>query len=348
MSNVVENRVIEIVRHCVRGSRGSLGSLGAPGSVPFGQNANLEHRVNPVNLLVMISTVVELVTAGESFDDLLFYGLTRLPEAGQELRTTSFLRSPGGGAVITAVAAARLGVRCAVVSALSAESAQLLRAERIAIRNLRANGEPTALTIALSTRRDRRFITFEGGNRRVPSRIRALLPRTRTRHVHFAFVPRPCAPWIASLHRLRRRGVTTSWDFGWDDGLAHDPEFFSVAFAVDFLFLNRAETLMYARRRSLRAAIDRWRTARTRVVVKLGPSGSRVVGGGVDVRAPAPRVRRVVDSTGAGDAFNGGFLAAVLRGRPLRDALALANRVGAASTQQPGGIAGLPRLRGLS
>src|SRR5581483_5218130 len=126
----------------------------------------------------MIAAVVELVTAGESFDDLLFYGLTRLPDAGQELRTTSFVRSPGGGAVITAVAAARLGVRCAVVSALSAESERLLRAERITIRNLRANGEPTALSVALSTRSDRRFITFEGGNRRLPPRIRALLART--------------------------------------------------------------------------------------------------------------------------------------------------------------------------
>jgi sugar/nucleoside kinase (ribokinase family) len=291
----------------------------------------------------MIPTVVELVTAGESFDDLLFYGLTRLPEAGQELRTESFSRSPGGGAVITAVAAARLGVRCAVVSALSAESVRLLRAERIGIRNVRANNEATALTVALSTRRDRRFITFEGVNRRVPSRIRALLPRTRTRHVHFAFVPRPCAPWVASINRLKRRGVTTSWDFGWDDGLARDPAFFAVATAVDYVFLNRAETLMYARRRTLRAAIDRWRTARTRVVVKLGAGGSRIVGAGVDVSAKAATVGRVVDSTGAGDAFNGGFLAAVLRGRTLRDALALANRVGAASTQQPGGIAGLPR-----
>src|SRR5581483_4432970 len=114
-------------------------------------------------------------------------------------------------------------------------------------------------------------------------------------------------------------------DFGWDDGLARDPEFFAVATAVDYVFLNRAETLMYSRRRTLRAAIERWRSARARVVVKLGAGGSWIVGGGVEVRAPAPRVRRVVDSTGAGDAFNGGFLAAVLRGRTLRDALALAN-----------------------
>ncbi len=296
----------------------------------------------------MIAPVVELVTAGESFDDLLFYGLQRMPDAGQELRTASFARSPGGGAIITAVAASRLGIRCAVMSALSPESARLLRAERVAIRNLRRAGEATALTVALSTRRDRRFITFEGINRALPARIRSFLPRTPARHVHFAFVPRPCRPWIASIDRLKRRGVTTSWDFGWDDGLARDPDCLSMAGAVDFVFVNRAETLLYARRRSFRAALDRWRRSAGHVVVKLGAAGSRIVGNGVDVRAPGLPVRRAVDSTGAGDAFNGGFLAAMLRGRTLRQALAVGNRIGALSTQRAGGIAGLPRLKGLS
>ena len=54
---------------------------------------------------------------------------------------------------------------------------------------------------------------------------------------------------------------------------------------------------------------------------------------------------RVVDTTGAGDAFNAGFLAGRLRGLDLRDALQLANRVGALSTRRAGGLAGLPRIR---
>jgi sugar/nucleoside kinase (ribokinase family) len=291
--------------------------------------------------------VVELLTAGESFDDLLFYGLRRLPAAGEELRTESFFRSPGGGALITAVAAARLGIRCAVVSALSRESERLLRTERVLVRNLRAAREPAALTVALSTPADRRFITFNGVNDRLPNRIRTVLPRTRARHVHFAFVPRPCRPWIAAVDQLRRRGITTSWDFGWDDRLPRDAHFRTLAAAVDYLFLNRSEMLIYAGRRSARRALDRWRAAPRHVIVKLGAAGSCVVGGGVNVRAAAPRVR-AVDSTGAGDAFNAGFLAARLRGRTLRQALVLGNRIGAQSTRRPGGIAGLPARSMLS
>ena len=67
----------------------------------------------------------------------------------------------------------------------------------------------------------------------------------------------------------------------------------------------------------------------------------------MDIRA-APARARVVDTTGAGEAFNAGFLAARLRGAGLEGALMLANRVGALSTRKAGGIAGLPRLKEVS
>ena len=51
---------------------------------------------------------------------------------------------------------------------------------------------------------------------------------------------------------------------------------------------------------------------------------------------------RAVDSTGAGDAFNGGFLCGVLRGLPPRACLRLGNFVGARSTRRAGGLDGLP------
>jgi len=293
---------------------------------------------------VVPSQLVDLLTAGEAFDDFVFYALDRLPANGEELKTDAFSRSPGGGAVITAVAAARLGLRCAVMSGLSDEGERLLLDEGVSVRNLRRPEEPAALTVALSTRRNRRFLTFDGMNDRLPDRLRRLLPRARARHVHLAFYPRPCRPWLGVVQTLRRRGVTTSWDFGWNPQLVRDPQFRALSGAVDYLFLNRDEALMYARQATLAGALDRWRGNVRHVVIKLGASGSRLVGGGVDVRAAAPRTR-VVDTTGAGDAFNAGFLVAKLRGGSLHAALRLANCVGAFSTRRAGGIAGLPPRR---
>ncbi|MGH7394804.1 MAG: carbohydrate kinase family protein, partial [Candidatus Methylomirabilales bacterium] len=66
----------------------------------------------------MAARTFPLVCAGEAFEDLVFFGLPRVPAPGEELKTSSVLRTVGGGALITAVAAARLGTRTRVVSGL--------------------------------------------------------------------------------------------------------------------------------------------------------------------------------------------------------------------------------------
>jgi sugar/nucleoside kinase (ribokinase family) len=286
--------------------------------------------------------MLDLVTAGEAFDDFIFHGLTRLPKPGEEIKTSRFSRSSGGGAVITAIAAARLGIRCGVVSGLSRESARLLRSEGVSVTNLRKRSEPPALTVALSMPADRAFVTFNGVNDRLPVRLRRALTRIRARHVHMAFYPPRCRPWVAVIERLRRRGVTTSWDFGWNPPLRADRAFDALAAAVDYLFVNQDEAMLYSGTRRIADALAHWRRSQRPVIVKLGGSGSRAVADGIDIRAGALRAR-VVDTTGAGDAFNGGFLAAILRRRDLSAALRLGNRVGALSTERAGGIAGLPR-----
>lgn len=292
--------------------------------------------------MIPLPRVLDLMIAGEGFDDFVFYGLDTLPVDGQELKTSNFSSSPGGGAVITAIAAARMGMACGVITAVSADAARLLRHERVRLHNVLRRGEAPAITVALSTRRDRSFVTFNGVNDRLPPRIRRALGRVRARHVHLALNPSPCRRWLTVLASLRRRGISTSWDFGWNPDAARDRDFWRLAGALDYVFLNRDEALSYARARTLDAALARWRRLDCVVVIKLGANGSCAVGAGHDVSAPALRTR-VVDTTGAGDAFNAGFLAAQLRGANLRAALRLGNRIGARSTRRAGGIAGLPR-----
>jgi sugar/nucleoside kinase (ribokinase family) len=261
---------------------------------------------------------------------------------GEELKTQAFVRSPGGGEVITALAAARLGVRTGIISGLGDESERSLAAARVHVRNVRQPGEPTPLTVVLSTRRDRRFVTFIGMNDRLPARLKAALGTVRARHVHLAFHPPRCASWIGVVERLRARGISTSWDFGWIGGLERDPAFLRLAFAVDYLFLNRVEAVKYARQSTLAEATRVWRRTPHAAVIRLGAAGSFIVGGYGEYRAAAPKVR-TVDTTGAGDAFNAGFLAARLQGLGFDRALRAGNGVGARSVQRAGGSAGLPR-----
>jgi sugar/nucleoside kinase (ribokinase family) len=230
------------------------------------------------------------------------------------------------------------------VSAVGDGAVALLRAEGIEVRNLRREGEAHAISAALSTRRDRSFVTFNGINDRLEPRFAAAVGKERARHIHFAFYPHDCRRWARALAAARQRGTSTSWDFGWNEGLLRDPGFPALTAALDYLFLNEVEAPLYSRRRSLERAVDYWRSHTRNAVIKLGPRGSRWVSSSIDVAAPAPKAR-VVDTTGAGDAFDGGFLHARLRGAGPAACLKAGNRMGALSTRAPGGIGGLPRPR---
>ena len=300
---------------------------------------------------------LDLLTVGEAFQDLIFVGLPHMPKSGEELRTGAFVATIGGGAVITATAAARLGLRTAIVSGLSADAAAALRRDKVRVVNVKRRAEAHAVSVSLSTAHDRSFVTFNGINDVLETRLPGPIARQRARHVHLAFAPRSCARWIRIVDRLRRRGVTTSWDFGWNPPLRRAAGFDRLLGCSDFVFVNEAEAALYAGARRGTAAIAYWRRTTRNTIIKLGPRGSRWIAGAdaarglpfdaaqgrhpSDISLRAPRVR-VVDTTGAGDAFNGGFLVAFLRGGSPRECLRLGNFVGAESTRAAGGIGALP------
>jgi sugar/nucleoside kinase (ribokinase family) len=79
------------------------------------------------------------------------------------------------------------------------------------------------------------------------------------------------------------------------------------------------------------------------VVVKLGAQGALAVSGDQVIRSPAVAVEEV-DSVGAGDSFDAGFLAGHLAGRPPEESLRLANACGALSMRAAGGTGAQPTL----
>ena len=288
----------------------------------------------------------DLACVGESFEDLIFAGLERLPRLGEELRTKSFVRTYGGGATITAVAAARLGVSTRIVSALADGAVARLREEGVLVTNLRKRDELHAITAALSTPKDRAFATFDGINAELGPRFVKALGLVQARIVHCALCPRDIPPLVRALRALRARGVRVSLDFGYDQNLARDPLLPGLIAEADFLLINEEEAKLYAKRRSLAQAESFWKQHARNTVIKLGANGSRWMSPRGSVEEAAPKVRPL-DTTGAGDAFNAGFLAGLLSGLPPRRTLRLGNTVGARSTRAVGGLDGLPCIEDL-
>jgi ribokinase len=289
-----------------------------------------------------------LLCAGEAFEDLIFAGLDHLPELGEEIRTDHFTSTIGGGAVITSVRAARLGMRTHLIGALSDAAVTRLKKERLQITNLRKPKEPHAVTAALSTGGDRAFVTYNGVNSQLEDRLAKTLAslsrrcaqassaRRRT-HIHFCFYPHDCSRWSAIVTRMRNSGVTTSWDFGWNEPLTNDRGLTDLIDALDFVFVNEHEARLYTGELSLEAAVPHWRERKAITIVKLGEAGAVWLAPDRDIHVRAPRVK-VVDTTGAGDAFNAGFLVAWMNGKTPNQCLAAGNKVGSESTRQAGGL----------
>jgi hypothetical protein len=208
----------------------------------------------------------------------------------------------------------------------------------VTITNLRKPHEPHAITAALSTATDRAFVTFNGVNVHIESRIAKAIAAATASHVHFCFFPHDCSTWTHLVASLRKRGATTSWDFGWNETLTNDRGLADLVDALDFVFVNEHEAKLYTGEDTLTAAIPAWRERQAITIVKLGEAGAVWLAPDRDIHVEAPVVTKVVDTTGAGDSFNAGFLVAWMKGKTPEQCLAAGNKAGAASTRVAGGL----------
>jgi sugar/nucleoside kinase (ribokinase family) len=140
------------------------------------------------------------------------------------------------------------------------------------------------------------------------------------------------------LREARESGVQTSVDVAISRNKGKPADLWPCLHHTDYFFCNRreAESLTGVMGVEEAAHALRARGART-VIVKLGAEGCRAVGPDVDVRVAGLPVR-VVDTTGAGDAFAAGFIAAVLRGEKLEAACAAGNAAGARIVSKLGAV----------
>ena len=296
-----------------------------------------------------------LVVFGEFFIDLVFYGLPKVPRMGEEVKTASFARFPGGGLATTALVAAGLGTPTQIITrvgrdALANPAWWELIASGITLRGCEFDPNlPTAMTVCAAFDGDRMMITHDAINRKLERLLaqgNARKQMGRAKHVHLACALRPPQTWIPAIRRLRKQGLTVSADIGWNTDVLESSRLPLLLKEFEFVFPNEPEARAMTGKKSVEAAarkLARW----VRVpVVKLGSDGSLALLNGKILRVKSARVR-TVDATGAGDAFNGGFLHGYLAGWPLAECLRAGNVCGALATTRPGGSSAIPTRRQL-
>ncbi|WP_108482692.1 carbohydrate kinase family protein [Oceaniglobus ichthyenteri] len=273
-----------------------------------------------------------ILCIGRLYCDLVFGDVPRLPAMGQEVYAGALSLHAGGGAVITAAHLAALG-RAAHLAAywpadpfegkITADVSGAQIGHSLCQPSL---GHEPQITVAISGATDRAFLTRRVGPA-VPRLTPAQLKALNIGHIHIGELATLIeVPGLIGL--ARAVGATVSLDCSWDD--ATTAKAAPLIRAVDVFFPNEAEV----------AQLEQLGLAppyAPLTVVKLGQNGATAHAPCGSHSVAAQRVD-VVDTTGAGDAFNAGFLNSWLNGAAIPECLAAGNAQGARAVQQVGGF----------
>jgi len=295
----------------------------------------------------------DVAIVGEVYMDHVFTGFNAWPKPGEEVFTSRYTQELGGGGAITACALARLGRAVTLIAVVGEEELPWLERRLssfgVSSEGLSSGTGKTGVTVSLSTTEDRSFFTFVGENARLgdhldsPAVIDTLIT---SRHVHFAM---PLTDSTASriLPVLSAAGCTVSLDVGHHTQWLRDPANQSTCAAVDYFLPNEreAELISGADAESYLSFTGQndWRSG----IVKLGSRGAAMRQGGSTLRVPSPHVE-VVDTTGAGDAFDAGFIDGLLDEASGEECLRRGCICGCLSVRAAGALLGLPDRNELS
>lgn len=291
-----------------------------------------------------------LVVVGEFFLDLIFYALPDLPRLGEEVKTRHFAQLPGGGLATTSLVASRLGTSTAAIArvgedARSSPAWRSLEENKVFVGACEFSPSlPTARTVCAAFNGDRMMITHDVINQHLEkllSRPAVQQALQRAQHVHLACALWPIAPWLVWIKRLRAHGLSVSADIGWNPEMFKSPGLPRLLQTLDFLFPNEVEARAITGEKSTERALKKLAEWMPRPLIKLGQAGSIAIQDRKVMRV-APLQVRAMDATGAGDAFNGGFLHGYLAGWDLEDCLRAGNVCGALATTGAGGSSVLP------
>ena len=292
----------------------------------------------------------QVLVIGELNVDIVATGLRRFPEMGSEILVEDCELTLGSASAIFAVGMAKLGHKVTFVSQVGSDSfgdfcITALKNLGVSTKNVqrRAN-EKTGVTIALSGKRDRALVTYQGAVASLTAdRINeALLKRHDHLHLTSYYLQQGLRPSFAAiLRQAKALGLTTSFDPNSDPSQRWNSKIDSVLSHVDVLFVNEREATKLTRTSTAKAALSVLGKKVPCTVVKRGASGAMAIQSKELFTDAGFRIK-AIDTTGAGDSFDAGFVSAYLRKAPLPECLRIGNACGALSAMSTGGTAGQP------
>jgi sugar/nucleoside kinase (ribokinase family) len=294
---------------------------------------------------------LDVVVICEINVDVVVTGLDGPPRFGAERAVSGVTLTAGGSGMITATGLADLGLRAGICGMAGDDPFGRFMLDHCIRHGIDTTGividlgEQTGASVLLSTSADRAILTHLGAMAHFSlEQVRMDVP-ARARHLHLSshFLQRALQPDVPDLlARAHAMGLTTSADTG------HDPEerwqVQGLLEQLDVFLPNEVEALAISGAHTVEGALG-WLAARVpTAVVKCGAAGAWAAQGEARIFMPGFPVQ-AIDPTGAGDAFDAGFLKRWLNQADLAACVQYANACGALTAAHIGGTGAIDEAR---
>ena len=288
----------------------------------------------------------DVCVVGEINPDLILYGLPKHLQPERESLIEGFRLTLGSSSAIFAHNLSVLGSRVGMVSkigpdALGKMALDWLSSGGVDVKRVLHGTKTTAtgLTVILAHASERFILTYPGAMFELRFEDMDLDYIFSARHLHVSsyFLQKGLRPKMPDLFcEARKKGLTTSLDTNDDPEGVWGDDLREVLRHVDIFFPNEREAKQIAKTDDLERAIAILSERAGMVVVKLGSQGAIARKGTSKWRCESIPVN-AVDTVGAGDSFDAGFLHRYLKDAPVEECLKYGNLAGAYSTTRDGG-----------
>ena len=291
----------------------------------------------------------DISVVGELNADLILYGLPPTLEPEREHLAEDFAITLGSSSAIFAHNISLLGSRVSFSSCIGSDPLGKFCLDRLQESGVDVSGvkvlsgKTTGVTVILPVGKQRQILTYLGTTLNVQFAHLDLNYLRSASHFHLSsfFLLRGLRPRTPELFsQMKQSGLTTSFDTNDDPEDLWVEDVKSVLKSVDIFLPNEREACKLAGASDVQNALDSLSRLVPIVVIKCGPKGVLAKRGKNQFHAPSVSVQPV-DTVGAGDSFNAGFLHKFILRCNLEECLEYGNAVAALSTTRAGGTEAL-------
>ncbi|MDZ7374651.1 MAG: sugar kinase [candidate division KSB1 bacterium] len=286
----------------------------------------------------------DAVIIGELNIDLVLWGVP-LPEYEKEKLAQDMRFTMGSSSAITAYNLAALGTRVAFIGKAGADTfgdfmvRELSKGGVDTSAVIRDKTLKTGATIVLANPPKKALLTYLGAMAYLTIEDIDWDVVREARHLHVGgfFLQTGLRKDVGRIFaRAREMGLTTSLDTNWDPDEQWGDDLREALRFTDIFLPNEEEAVQIAQTSTVEEALERLGEIVPVVVIKQGKKGASLRAGDTRLFSPGFEVE-VVETTGAGDSFNAGFLHQYLKGKSWEECLRFGNLCGALAVTAMGG-----------